>query len=128
MGEFPGVNSGIWPGSLGCESQRGVLRCGMETQTTARNVLRNVKDLSREPPRSPRERIGNYVLMARMIDKGRAALAGTVGEYHFNCPVDNMLFNFKGVNGDEVREMLASGVSDLEVLEWFNNHGTPKTD
>lgn len=66
--------------------------------------------------------------MARMIDKGRAAINGTIGEYHFDCPVDNMLFNFKGVKGDDVREVLASGASDEEVLAWFNSHGTPKTE
>lgn len=90
--------------------------------------LKNAKDLSREPPRSPRVRIGGYVIMARMIDKGRAVLNGTNGEYHFDCPVDNMLFGFKGVKGDEVRQVLASGASDDEVLTWFNSHGTPKSD
>jgi hypothetical protein len=90
--------------------------------------LKNVKDLSREAPRSPRVRIGGYVLMARMIDKGRATINGTNGEFHFNCPVDNMLFSFKEVKGDDVRQVLASGASDEEILAWFNSHGAPKTD
>ena len=29
--------------------------------------------------------------MARMIDKGRVTLNGTVGEYHFACPLDQKL-------------------------------------
>lgn len=90
--------------------------------------LRNAKDLSREAPRSPRTRLGHYALMARMIDKGRATINGSNGEYHFDCPVDNMLFGFKGVNGEEVRTALASGASDEEILAWFNAHGTRKTD
>ncbi len=102
--------------------------CFMTTQTSSHVSLKNAKDLSREAPRSPRQRLGGYALMARMIDKGRATIAGTAGEYHFNCPVDNMLFSFKGVNGDEVREVLASGAGDQEILDWFNHHGTPKTD
>ena len=89
--------------------------------------FKNSKDLLQEPPRSPRQRINGYVLMARMIDKGRATLAGTNGEYHFNCPVDNMLFSFKGVDGDEVRKVLASGASDQEVAEWIESHGARKT-
>ncbi len=89
--------------------------------------LPKAKDLMQEPPRSPRYRIGDYVLMARMADKGRATLNGTNGEYHFNCPLDNMLFGFKGVDGEEVRKVLLSGASDEELLEWFNTHGTPKT-
>ena len=89
--------------------------------------LPKAKDLMQEPPRSPRQRIGGYVILARMTDKGRATLNGTNGEYHFNCPLDNMLFGFKGVEGEEVRKVLLSGASDEEVLEWINTHGTPKT-
>lgn len=67
------------------------------------------KDLSQEPARSPRIRIGGYAILARMADKGRASLNGTAGEYSFDCPVDNILFGFKGVTGAEVRPVLASG-------------------
>lgn len=80
-----------------------------------------------ESPRSPRQRIGGYALLARMADKGRATINGIQGDYHFNCPLDNMLFGFKGVNGDDVRKVLLSGASDEEVAAWFNTHGTPKT-
>jgi hypothetical protein len=96
----------------------------MNTTTTH---LPKAKDLMQEPPRSPRQRIGGYALLARMADKGRATLNGSQGEYHFNCPLDNMLFGFKGVNGEEVRKVLLSGAGDEEVAAWFNTHGTPKT-
>jgi Domain of unknown function (DUF5069) len=59
--------------------------------------MTTAKDLTKEAPRSPRIRIGDYALMARMIDKGRATLNGTVGEYHFACPLDQQLFTYKGV-------------------------------
>ena len=85
------------------------------------------KDLIREAPRSPRERIDDYVLMARMIDKGRATLAGINGEFHFDCPVDNLLFSFKGLKGDDVRKVLASGATDEEVAAWIGSHGRQKT-
>src|SRR5690606_20704917 len=94
----------------------------------ATTQLRNAKDLTREAPRSPRVRLGGYALMARMIDKGRATLNGTNGEYHFDCPVDNMLFGFKGVQGADVRQVLASGASDEEIVAWFNSHGSPKSE
>jgi hypothetical protein len=99
-----------------------------QSQTQSHTKLNHAKDLTREAPRSPRQRLGGYVIMARMIDKGRATINGTAGEYHFDCPVDNMLFGFKGVKGDEVRQLLASGASDDEILKWFNAHGTQKTD
>jgi len=101
----------------------------MATQTSNGKIaLKNARHLSREAPRSPRTRLGGYALMARMIDKGRATIAGSAGEYHFDCPVDNMLFSFKGVQGEDVRRVLASGASDDEILAWFNSHGTPKSD
>jgi hypothetical protein len=89
--------------------------------------MNNTKNLTKEPPRSPRNRLANYALMGRMIDKGRAAIAGTVGEYHFACPLDQMLLAFKGVQADEVKKLLASGATDEQVATWFDTHGTPKT-
>jgi hypothetical protein len=89
--------------------------------------LPKAKDLMQEPPRSPRDRIGGYALIARMIDKGRATINGTNGEYHFNCPLDNMLFEFKGVDGEDVRKVLQSGANDEEVARWITEHGTKKT-
>jgi hypothetical protein len=86
------------------------------------------RDLTKQPPRSPRLRLGGYALMARMIDKGRADLQGNVGEYHFACPLDQTLFDFKGVQADEVKNLLGSGSADEQVVTWFNSHGTPKTN
>ena len=37
-------------------------------------------DLTKQPPRSPRVRLGGYVILPRILDKGRALLAGTQGE------------------------------------------------
>jgi hypothetical protein len=85
------------------------------------------KNLTKESPRSPRYRLAGYALMARMIDKGRASIEGNVGEYHYACPLDQMLFEFKGVKADEVKKLLGSGATDVEVVTWFNSHGTPKT-
>lgn len=88
----------------------------------------NANDLSKSPPRSPRVRISGFPLLARAIDKGRATLAGTAGGYHFDCPLDNMLFGFKEVNGTDVRRVLESGASDDEVAAWLHQNGTPKSE
>lgn len=56
------------------------------------------KDLLREFPRSPRESLGGYVVAARVLDKCRAAVAGTLGEYHFNCLLDRHFFDFTGID------------------------------
>jgi hypothetical protein len=89
--------------------------------------MNQAKNLSKEPPRSPRIRIGGYAILGRMIDKGRATVAGTPGEYHFNCPLDKMLTSFKGVDGENMRPLLAAGKSGGEILAWLNANGTPKT-
>jgi len=89
--------------------------------------MNTAKNLAQEAPRSPRVRIGGYALLARMADKGRATLNGTAGEYHFDCPVDNLLFSFKGVKGAEVKPLLASGANDTQIAAWLDAHGTPRT-
>lgn len=71
--------------------------------------------------------IGGFAIIARTIDKCRATIAGTNGEYHFDCPLDKMLFTFKGVVGDDFKAFVAEGHADEEIAEWLAQHGTPKT-
>ena len=77
-------------------------------------------DLTKRPPRSPRCRLGGYALLPRMLDKGRAEIAGTSGEFHYNCPLDQHIVNFLGIDPEALREQLASGKGDGEILEWIN--------
>jgi len=72
-------------------------------------------------PRSPRETLAGYVIAARTLDKCRAALAGTPGEYHFDCPLDNFFFSFTEISGDEFKNCVASGASDEEVAKWIEH-------
>jgi len=85
------------------------------------------KDLRREAPRSPRIRVGGYGILGRTIDKCRALVAGDIGEYHFDCPLDNMLFGFKAVKGDDFKAQIEQGASDQEMVEWLNQSGEKKT-
>src|SRR3954447_25538265 len=85
------------------------------------------KDLRKEAPRSPRIRIGGYVILGRTIDKCRALIAGDIGEYHFDCPLDNMLFAFKGVNGADFKAQVENGASDQQMAEWIDQSGEPKS-
>jgi hypothetical protein len=76
-------------------------------------------DLTQRPPRSTRARIGGYALLPRMLDKGRAEIAGKSGEYHYNCPVDQRILGFLGVDAEELRAQLATGKGDGEIFEWI---------
>lgn len=85
------------------------------------------KDLTKEAPSSPRIRTGGYALLARLADKGRSELAGKGGEYHYDCPLDNYLFAFKGVTGADVKKVIESGATDTEIASWLDKNGTPKS-
>src|ERR1700733_8474693 len=80
-------------------------------------------DLTKRPPRSPRVRLGGYVILPRMIDKGRAKLAGKVGEFHYNCPLDQRVTAFAGITADQLLKLLKAGKGDGEVLAWIQAHG-----
>ena len=85
-------------------------------------------DLTQRPPRSFRVRLGNYVVLARMLDKGRATLAGKNGEYIYNSPTDRRLVQFLGFDPKALLKKLASGTSDGEMLEWVQAHSkTPRS-
>jgi hypothetical protein len=83
-------------------------------------------DLTKRPPRSPRLRLGGYALLPRMLDKGRAEIAGTSGEYHYNCPLDQRILNFLGLDADALREQLATGKGDGEILQWIGENARHK--
>src|SRR5712691_10831860 len=86
------------------------------------------KDLTKEPPRSPKTRVGGYAILGRTLDKCRALLAGNIGEYHFDCPLDNMLFGWKRITGGDFKAEVEKGATDEEMTKWVNAHGRPKTD
>ena len=90
--------------------------------------MSNAKDLSKEAPTSPRVRVGGYAILARMADKGRADINGTIGDFHFDCPLDNYLFGFKGVQGPDVRKELENGATNEDIAKWLDSHGEPKTE
>ncbi len=85
------------------------------------------KDLTKEAPRSPRLRVGGYAILGRTIDKCRALVAGNIGEYHFDCPLDRTLFGFKGIRGEDFRAQIEQSRSDEEIIEWLNQSGEEKT-
>jgi len=62
------------------------------------------RDLAKQAPHSPRERIAGFVIASRAVDKCRASLAGTLGEYHYDCPLDNLLFSFKPMKTNPLKE------------------------
>src|SRR5437762_9865694 len=88
----------------------------------------NEPDLTKQAPRSPRVRLGGFVILPRMLDKGRATIAGTHGEYHYNCPMDQRFFEFVGIDPEPLKKQLATGKSDGEILAWVEASAQRKRD
>lgn len=100
----------------------GRLRIQLNAQNTMTNAdkLRLLaKDLTKEFPRSPRELLAGYVIAGRAVDKCRSVLVGCAGEYHSNCPVDNIFLDFAGIPYDSFRDFVATGATDAEVADWI---------
>lgn len=83
-------------------------------------------DLTSAYPRSPRVTLGGYVIAARMLDKCRAYLNGTIGEYDFDCPLDNIFLEFSGIKADDFKAFVATGASDEEVSQWIKANAKQK--
>jgi len=84
-------------------------------------------DLTQRPPRGFRVRLGGYVILARMLDKGRAALAKKNGEYNYNSGTDQHLVRFLGFDPEALLKELATGRGDGEILAWVQeNAKTPR--
>ncbi len=86
------------------------------------NLKKHALDLTKQFPGSPHAMLGGFVLAKRCVDKGRAELAGTAGDYHFDCPLDNMFLGFAGIKGADLREFLATGADDEAVSKWIAEH------
>jgi len=82
-------------------------------------------DLTQHPPRSARCRLGGFILLPRLLDKGRAALAGKNGSYNYGCPLDQHFFRFTGIAPEALKEELATGKGDGEILGWIHQNSTP---
>ena len=92
----------------------------MSTATNTTNIT--APDLTARPPRSPRARLGGYALLPRMLDKGRATLAGKNGEFHYNCPLDQHIINFLGIDPEALLKELAKDKGDGEILAWITEN------
>jgi hypothetical protein len=91
-----------------------------------RTMAMQAVDLTKQAPRSPRVRLGGYVILPRMLDKGRATLAGKNGEYHYACPMDQRFLEFAGVDPEALKQELAKGKGDAEILEWIQANAKRK--
>jgi quercetin dioxygenase-like cupin family protein len=82
-------------------------------------------DLTREEPHPLDCELHGYAWIPRMLDKARATLAGTAGEYQFGCPVDHTCMARLGVSPALVLELAAGHADDHAVLAELHRSGIP---
>lgn len=82
----------------------------------------NTVDLTRHAPRSPYDTsVGGIMSFARMIDKGRASISDTIGDYWFgnDSGIDRHVLEFLDISEDDFKTVLQNHPTDADVL-----HGT----
>jgi len=83
-------------------------------------------DLSQGPPRSPRVRLGGFAHLPRLIDKARATLAGTHGQYNYDCGMDEHFWNFTGLTAEDFLAEVKTGKCDYDLLSYVMSRLQPK--
>jgi hypothetical protein len=85
------------------------------------------------PLRSPRETLGGYILLPRLIDKVRLLAQGQLPQaYAANVlgtgfTLDGRFLSFTGLNAEVLRQVILSSRTDDEVLAWVQEHARPTT-
>ena len=82
-------------------------------------------DLRKSFPHSMRSKMEGYIHLARMIDKCRAVLAGTEGDYIYPCPMDDRLMEFAEITADQFTAAVKANPSDDLVAKWFTRTVKP---
>lgn len=72
-------------------------------------------DLTTSYPRSVHDKLFGLVQIGRAIDKGKAAAIGKNGEYNFDCPMDNAVFEFLGIDGNQLLDVIKNAKSDADI-------------
>jgi hypothetical protein len=108
----------VYTNTVSSEGAFGLPHRGLRQETTTMPSPIHAPDLTQRPPRSPRCRLGGFVLLPRMLDKARATAAGKQGEYHYNCPIDQHILNFLGLDPEALMTEIKAGKGDGEILEW----------
>lgn len=87
-------------------------------------------DLTKSHPRSPRERLGGIPMLPRTIDKARAALAGTLGEYKYGeaSDFDLLLFETLGIDAEAFLDGVKRSPDDAAVLAWLHANARTVAD
>ncbi len=72
-------------------------------------------DLTKEFPRSVHAKWLGIVQLGRTVDKGKALAHGNIGDYHYNCPMDQAVFGFLGIDHEALLTVIKNAKNDAEI-------------
>jgi len=77
-------------------------------------------------PRRGREPLESFLWLARVIDKARAAAAGTIHDYIYPCPMDRGVFDRWGIEAKAFEAALRAHADDADIVTWLKERVTPE--
>lgn len=84
-------------------------------------------DLTKAPPRSPREELAGLSMLARMIDIARAKLSGgNIGEYQIGRGMSGLVLRHLGMETDEFVQLVGSASDAEEIAARLNRRKTER--
>lgn len=75
-------------------------------------------DLTTSYPTSVKTKLHGIVQLQRTIDKGKALAHGKIGEYHYNCPMDQAVFGFLGIDHEALLDVIKKAKGDQEIADY----------
>jgi hypothetical protein len=72
-------------------------------------------DLTKTTPRSVGQTMLGIVQLARTTDKAKALAHGTIGEYKYDCPMDQGLFDYLGMDPKAYLQVVKEAKNDVEI-------------
>jgi hypothetical protein len=70
-------------------------------------------------PRRGRDEYGGFLWLARVFDKARASVKGTIHDYKYPCPMDKGVFERWGITPDEFTAAVSEHDTDAKILGWL---------
>jgi hypothetical protein len=72
-------------------------------------------DLTKDYPRSVRAKWQGVYQLGRAVDKAKAKAQGKLGEYNYDCPMDQAVFDFLNIDGNALLDVVKNAKSDAEI-------------
>ncbi len=77
-------------------------------------------------PRSPKQLLGGFAHLGRLIDKIRMRHAGLISDYNYlTVGFDKYLLEFLGLAPQTFEQRVLQGGNDEELLAWVRTHARP---